>query len=382
MRIVVNDIELYFDVEGAGLVPDGMTMRDRPTIVALHGGPGFDHAYFKPFLEPLTDTAQIIYLDLRCQGRSGHPPVETCTLEQMADDVAAFCRALGLVRPTILGHSAGGFVALTLAVRHPEIAGRFIFASTSAGGTGGDPAALERRAGTEGVAMAGRVFGGDFSDAAMADFYRVVVPTYLHDPSSATAGPTLAATGRSGFNAELAGYFYTHQIGRHDLRARLGRDRRADPGHRRRERLGLRAGGQPGDRRRDPRCRVGDRPRGGALPLRRAERGLHGGNPAVRRSTGAGRRRRSVSLRARPRAVGRWENGDGDECQGNNPGQPGPRRCPGATAQRAGETKTGTAFPTWQRVVMIGAPFPADGLLLSIPGWRCRAPSGRNAWQR
>ena len=222
MRIAVNGIELYFDVEGAGLVPDGAVMRERPTIVALHGGPGFDHAYFKPFLSALTDKAQIIYLDLRCQGRSGRPPVETCTLEQMADDVAAFCRALGLDRPTILGHSAGGFVALTLAVRHPDVAGRFIFASTSAGGTGSDPAALERRAGAEGAAIAGRVFGGDFSEPAMADFYRVVVPTYLHDPGAPTAGPTLAAMGRSSFNAELAGYFFTHQIGRHDVRARLG----------------------------------------------------------------------------------------------------------------------------------------------------------------
>lgn len=222
MRIVVNDIELYFDVEGAGLVPDGAAMRERPTIVALHGGPGFDHVYFKPFLTALTDTAQIIYLDLRCQGRSARPPVETCTLEQMADDVAAFCRALGLERPTILGHSAGGFVALTLAVCHPDVAGRFIFASTSAGGTGGDPSALERRASAEGVAIAGRVFGGDFSDAAMAEFFRVVVPTYLHDPGAPTAGEMFAAMGRSSFNTELAGYFFTHEIGRHDVRARLG----------------------------------------------------------------------------------------------------------------------------------------------------------------
>jgi proline iminopeptidase len=107
-------------------------------------------------------------------------------------------------------------------VRHPRVAGRYIFASTSAGGTGGDPAALERRVGAEGVAIAGRVFGGDFSEAALADFFRVVVPTYLHDPSAPTAGPMLAATGRSSFNTELAGYFFTHEIGRHDVRARLG----------------------------------------------------------------------------------------------------------------------------------------------------------------
>lgn len=222
MRIAVNDTELYFDVEGAGLVPDEMAMRERPTIVALHGGPGFDHTYFKPFLGPLADTAQIVYLDLRGQGRSARPPLESCTLERMADDVAACCRALGLARPTVLGHSAGGFVALTLAVRHPDIAGRLIPASSSPAGTGGDPAALERRAGAEGVAIAGRVFGGDFSDATMADFIRVVMPTYLHAPDAPAAWPILAAIARSGFNAELAGYFFAHQIGRYDLRARLG----------------------------------------------------------------------------------------------------------------------------------------------------------------
>jgi proline iminopeptidase len=222
MRIAINDTELYFDVEGAGLVPDGAGMRERPTIVALPGGPGFDHHYFKPHLSELADTAQIVYLDLRGTGRSGRPPVETWTLEQVADDVAAFCRALGLERPAILGHSAGGFVALTLAVRHPNVAGRYIFASTSAGGPGGDPAALERRAGAEGVAIAGRVFGGDFSESAMADFFRVVIPTYLHDPVAATAGPLFAAMGRSSFNTDVAGSFFTHQIGRHDLRQRLG----------------------------------------------------------------------------------------------------------------------------------------------------------------
>ncbi len=34
MRITVNDTELYFDVEGAGLVPDGATMRGRPVLLA------------------------------------------------------------------------------------------------------------------------------------------------------------------------------------------------------------------------------------------------------------------------------------------------------------------------------------------------------------
>ena len=40
MYIDVNGTRLFFDVEGAGLVPDGPRMRQKPTLVLLHGGPG------------------------------------------------------------------------------------------------------------------------------------------------------------------------------------------------------------------------------------------------------------------------------------------------------------------------------------------------------
>jgi pimeloyl-ACP methyl ester carboxylesterase len=44
MWVRVNGVRLFFDVEGAGLVPDGPRMREKPTLVLLHGGPGFDHS--------------------------------------------------------------------------------------------------------------------------------------------------------------------------------------------------------------------------------------------------------------------------------------------------------------------------------------------------
>jgi proline iminopeptidase len=222
MRLAIEDTELYFDVEGVGLAPEGEGMRARPVILALHGGPGFDHAYLKPFLSALTDTAQVVYLDLRGQGRSGRPPVESCTLERMADDVAAFCRALGLERPAVLGHSAGGFVALHLALRHPDVAGRLVLVDTSPGDVVGDLGALERRGGAAAVAAAGRVFGGDFSPGAMAEFSRLVLPTYLHDPGAAVAGPLRAALARTSLNAEVASYFFGHLRAHYDVRPRLG----------------------------------------------------------------------------------------------------------------------------------------------------------------
>src|SRR5262245_53323497 len=98
MHLDLADVRLWFDVEGSQLAVDGAALRSRPTVVALHGGPGFDHGYLRPGLSPLASDAQIIYVDLRGQGRSGRPPLETCTLEQMADDVALLCERLGIAR--------------------------------------------------------------------------------------------------------------------------------------------------------------------------------------------------------------------------------------------------------------------------------------------
>ena len=64
MKIMINGVRLYVDVDGAGLVPEGATMQQRPTILFLHGGPGMDHSSFKSDLSPLKDIAQLVYVFL------------------------------------------------------------------------------------------------------------------------------------------------------------------------------------------------------------------------------------------------------------------------------------------------------------------------------
>jgi proline iminopeptidase len=222
MRLAVNDTELYFDVEGAALVPDGPALRERPVVLALHGGPGFDHAYFKPSLSALVDAAQIVYLDQRGQGRSARVPVESCTIEQMADDAAALCRTLGIERPAVLGHSFGGFVALHLALRHPDVAGSLILIDTAASSTDmtGAMEQLEKRHGPEVRAAAEPVFGGDVSEETMAEFGRLVAPAYVHDPEK--VGSVLESLGRSSFNTEVAAHYFSNQAAHYDVRDRLG----------------------------------------------------------------------------------------------------------------------------------------------------------------
>jgi proline iminopeptidase len=48
VRAAVDEVRLYFDVEGCGLAAQGDTMVQRPTLVLLHGRPGVDHSFLKP----------------------------------------------------------------------------------------------------------------------------------------------------------------------------------------------------------------------------------------------------------------------------------------------------------------------------------------------
>ena len=132
MRIDIGQgVRLFVDVEGPGLVPDGPLMREKPTLVCLHGGPGFDHSGFKPAFSGLADIAQIIYYDHRGHGRSDERPISEWTLDIWADDVVRLCDALGIVKPIVLGQSFGGFVAQRYIARHPGHASKVILSSTS-----------------------------------------------------------------------------------------------------------------------------------------------------------------------------------------------------------------------------------------------------------
>ena len=132
MRIDIGQgVRLFVDVEGLALVPDGPLMREKPTLVCLHGGPGFDHSGFKPAFSGLADIAQIVYYDHRGHGRSDERPSSEWTLDIWADDVVRLCDALGIVKPIVLGQSFGGFVAQRYIARHPGHASKVILSSTS-----------------------------------------------------------------------------------------------------------------------------------------------------------------------------------------------------------------------------------------------------------
>lgn len=156
MRIEIEaGVRLFVDVQGPGLVPDGPRLRELPTLICMHGGPGFDHAAFKPGFAALADVAQVIYYDHRGHGRSDPRPPEEWTLDTWADDVVRLSDALGLVKPIVLGQSFGGFVAQRYLARHPAHASKVILSSTSHHmGLERKLAAFERRGGPQARALA------------------------------------------------------------------------------------------------------------------------------------------------------------------------------------------------------------------------------------
>ena len=132
MRIAIEpEVRLFVDVAGAGWVPDGPALRQQPSLLLLHGGPGFDHSSFKPAFDALSDIAQVICYDHRGHGRSDRRPPREWTLDTWADDVVRLCDALGIERPIVLGQSFGGFVAQRYLARHPGHAAKVVLSSTS-----------------------------------------------------------------------------------------------------------------------------------------------------------------------------------------------------------------------------------------------------------
>ena len=183
MKVAVRGVDLFFDVDGAKLALDGPWMRERPTVVLLHSGPGIDHSFYKDHVGPaLAESAQVVYLDLRGCGRSDWSEPAHWTQDAWVEDVREFLELLEIERPVVLGTAFGGSIALLLAARHPDAVGRLVLVSTVARYVPARAiAVLDRLGGAEAGEIAARYFA-DPTQATFADFLLVCVPLYTRDP--------------------------------------------------------------------------------------------------------------------------------------------------------------------------------------------------------
>jgi proline iminopeptidase len=95
-----------------------MVGRGEPLLI-LHGGPGGSHEELLPFLLPLALHNKLVFIDERGSGRSARlqDPIGY-TVDNMTEDIESVRRALGLGKMSILGHSFGGLLAQTYALKY------------------------------------------------------------------------------------------------------------------------------------------------------------------------------------------------------------------------------------------------------------------------
>src|SRR4051794_18627832 len=132
MHIEVDGLRLFADVLSPEYVPVGPKMVRRRTVVCLHGSMDGDHSNVATLAERLIDVASVVVTDRRGNGRSDGGGPDTWTLDRYADDVYDLCKAMGIVKPIVLGTSYGGYIAQAYAGRHPDPPAGLALLSTAA----------------------------------------------------------------------------------------------------------------------------------------------------------------------------------------------------------------------------------------------------------
>jgi pimeloyl-ACP methyl ester carboxylesterase len=125
----VNGISMYYEVHG-----------DAPgtPLVLLHGGGSSIDVTYGRVLPFLAQHRQVIAVDEQAHGRTTDRD-KPLRFDSSAEDVAALLGQLGIGRADIMGFSNGASVAMQVAIRHPALVRKLIFASSMTKRSGAHP---------------------------------------------------------------------------------------------------------------------------------------------------------------------------------------------------------------------------------------------------
>lgn len=91
-----------------------------PAILLVHGLGGQLRHFTYGITALLAPRFRVIAVDRPGSGHSTRVPGTSASLEHQADTLAALLTKLNVDRATVVGHSLGGAISLSLALRHPE----------------------------------------------------------------------------------------------------------------------------------------------------------------------------------------------------------------------------------------------------------------------
>lgn len=120
----------YVDVNGTKFAyrTYGTETPGEPPLVLLHRFRATLDDWDPAFIDALAKDRRVIAFNNRGVGDTeGETP---STLEEAADDAAAFIRAIGVKQADILGWSMGGMTSQILPLRHPELIRRVVLSGT------------------------------------------------------------------------------------------------------------------------------------------------------------------------------------------------------------------------------------------------------------
>src|SRR2546422_8628302 len=127
----VDGLRLNYVVEGRG-----------PAVILVHGLGGFAESW-RHNIRPLAGRATVYALDLPGFGDSAKPRTRY-RLAYFAGALRGFMDALGLAQASLVGHSLGGAVGITLALTHPSRVDRLALVGAVVPGCGYRPSWIYR----------------------------------------------------------------------------------------------------------------------------------------------------------------------------------------------------------------------------------------------
>jgi pimeloyl-ACP methyl ester carboxylesterase len=107
--VPVGDIDISCTVLGDG-----------PPLVVLHGAIGLGSTYMRT-LDPWADEVRLVHYDQRGSGHTPAGDLRRISFAGGVEDLEGLRAGLGLGQVSILGHSAGAYLAALYAAEHPEM---------------------------------------------------------------------------------------------------------------------------------------------------------------------------------------------------------------------------------------------------------------------
>lgn len=132
--VEVESGKLFYQSFGAG-----------EPIIVVHGGPGLDQSYLLPQMLELAKDHQVVFYDQRGSGKSLEATLDArhVNLSQFAEDLEKIRQKFVFKKVTLIGHSWGGQVSMSYAIRYPQRVKAMVLLSSAPANFKGQQAFLD-----------------------------------------------------------------------------------------------------------------------------------------------------------------------------------------------------------------------------------------------